>query len=234
MSPEVEATLYCPNCGANAPAKFCPECGQSTQIALPTLWGFLQEAVGAFFSYDHKLWATLRTLVTSPGQLTVDYVEGRRARYLAPFQLLLWLQALTFLAYKTYFNAESGSSEHQARAVMTIGAFLAVALALVHARSGLRFMLHFIAALHLWAFLMVVLLIEYILVPWGSVALRQLQLVKGPLALGLFVTRNVEVILGIYLVLAIRRIYNDTLPIAGLKTLLLLAAYLVFVRLATL
>ena len=193
-------------------------------VALPTLWGFLQEAVGAFFSYDHKLWATLRMLVTRPGQLTVDYVEGRRVRYLGPIQLLLWLQALTFLAYKLYFNSREGDSDHQSRAVLTIGAFFAVTLALVHLRSGLKFLVHFIAALHLWAFLMVLLLAEYVLVPLVTTALVRLHLVSGTLMIGTFVTRSVEVIMGIYLTLAIRRIYKSSLPIAIFKTLVLLAA----------
>lgn len=226
-----EAAPRCQNCGADAPAKFCPECGQSTDTTLPTLWGFLQEAVGAFFSYDHKLWATLRALLFRPGQLTVDYVGGKRVRYLAPFQLLLWLQALTFLAFQLYFNPAAGSSERQSRAVLVIGAFFAVTLALLHLRSGLRFILHFIAALHLWAFLMVLLLAEYILVPWGSVALRKLHLVQGPLPLGLYVTHTTELVMAVYITLALRRIYQSTLLVASFKTLLLLAAYLAFMKL---
>ena len=226
-----EVTPWCQNCGADAPAKFCPECGQSTTVALPTLWGFLQEAVGAFFSYDHKLWATLRALVLHPGQLTVDYVEGKRVRYLAPFQLLLWLQALTFLAFQLYFNPAAGSSERQSRAVLIIGVFFAVTLALLHLRSGLRFILHFIAALHLWAFLMVLLLAEYILVPWGSVALHKLHLVHGFLPLGLYVTHSVELVMTVYITLALRRIYQSALLVAFFKTLLLLAAYLAFMKL---
>lgn len=234
MSPEDEATLLCQNCGADAPAKFCPECGQSTKVALPTLWGFLQEAVGAFFSYDHKLWATLRVLITRPGQLTVDYVEGRRVRYLAPFQLLFWLQALTFLAYKLTFNSAEGGADRQSKAVLTIGIFLAVSLALLHFRKGTSVLLHFLTALHLWAFLMVLLLIEYAVVPLVAVALQKLRLVQGALAIGDFVTHSVEIVLSFYLVLAIRRIYKDSLSVAILKTAILLVAYLVFVRLAPL
>jgi hypothetical protein len=231
MRSEAEATTLCQNCGADAPAKFCPECGQSTTVALPTLWGFLQEAVGAFFSYDHKLWATLRMLITRPGQLTVDYVEGRRVRYLAPFQLLFWLQALTFLAYKLTFDAAEGGADRQSKAVLTIGTFLAVALALLHFRKGASVLLHFLTALHLWAFLMVLLLIEYITVPLVAVALQKLKLVQGALPIGDFVTHSVEISLSLYLVLAIRRIYKDSLPVAILKTLVLLVAYLGFVQL---
>ena len=224
----------CQNCGAEAPAKFCPECGQSTNIALPTLWGFLQEAAGAFFSYDHKLWATLRLLLTRPGQLTVDYIEGKRVRYLGPIQLLVWLQAFTFLAYQVYFNPQAGSSEHQSRAVLIIGAFFAVTLALIHLRSGLKFLVHFIAALHLWAFLMVLLLAEYILVPLVTKMLFRLHLISDSLPIGVFVTHSVEVILSIYLTLAIRRIYKNSLGIAALKTVVLLVAYLGFVSFVSL
>ena len=172
-----------------------------------------------------------RRSASYPGQLTVDYVEGKRVRYLAPFQLLLWLQALTFLAFQLYFNPAAGSSERQSRAVLIIGVFFAVTLALLHLRSGLRFILHFIAALHLWAFLMVLLLAEYILVPWGSVALHKLHLVHGFLPLGLYVTHSVELVMTVYITLALRRIYQSALLVAFFKTLLLLAAYLAFMKL---
>jgi uncharacterized OB-fold protein len=36
----------CRNCGAAAPRRFCPECGQETTVALPTARQFLTEAAG--------------------------------------------------------------------------------------------------------------------------------------------------------------------------------------------
>jgi hypothetical protein len=47
-------------------------------------------------SIDGRLIRSLRYLVTRPGALTVAYVEGRRRRYLGPFQLLLVANVLFF------------------------------------------------------------------------------------------------------------------------------------------
>jgi hypothetical protein len=49
-------------------------------------------------SIDGKLLRSFRFLVTRPGALTVAYVEGRRMKYLGPFQLLLLANVLFFAA----------------------------------------------------------------------------------------------------------------------------------------
>jgi hypothetical protein len=224
----------CQNCGEHAPGRFCAACGQSTNIALPTVWGFVQEAAGAIFSYDHKLWTTLRTLVLQPGQLTVDYIAGKRARYLAPFQLMLWLEAIAFLARKVMFDSNTADADRQAQQVFIVGAFFAVTLATIHVRRRLPFLLHFIAALHLWAFLMVLLLVEYLVVPWITQALISLKLLHGTIEVGAFVTHSVEIMMFVYAALAIRRIYQTSLLKAFVKMLLLFAAYYAFVRFAPL
>jgi uncharacterized protein DUF3667 len=47
-------------------------------------------------SIDGRLIRSLRSLVARPGFLTVAYVQGRRQRYLGPFQLLLVANVLFF------------------------------------------------------------------------------------------------------------------------------------------
>ena len=49
------------------------------------------------FTYDARIWRTLRRLVASPGFLSREYVLGRRARYTPPFRLYLVVSLLTFL-----------------------------------------------------------------------------------------------------------------------------------------
>jgi len=46
---------------------------------------------------DSRLWRTLWYLLTKPGFLTVEFLEGRRARYLPPFRLYLVLSVVLFL-----------------------------------------------------------------------------------------------------------------------------------------
>jgi hypothetical protein len=63
------ADSACRNCGAVAPGKFCPDCGQETRIALPTLRQFSREALGRLVDFDGRLWRTLKALVFRPGLL---------------------------------------------------------------------------------------------------------------------------------------------------------------------
>jgi hypothetical protein len=61
-----------------------------------TLRGFLEHMFEAFTSVDSKLIRSFRYLVIRPGELTVAYLEGRRAPYLKPVPLFLIANVLFF------------------------------------------------------------------------------------------------------------------------------------------
>ena len=88
----------CANCGQDAPEAYCPHCGQKTRIGLPTIPELIADGLAALFSYDGKLWRSIRELLLRPGGLTLDFLRGKRQPYLTPIQLFVWLQAITFLA----------------------------------------------------------------------------------------------------------------------------------------
>ncbi|HMD35600.1 MAG TPA: DUF3667 domain-containing protein, partial [Vicinamibacterales bacterium] len=87
----------CLNCGAALDGPFCARCGQKAVHPKPTLHELLHDALEEFLHFDGKIVQTLRTLVTRPGQLTVDVVSGRRARYIAPLRLYLTVSVLFFV-----------------------------------------------------------------------------------------------------------------------------------------
>ena len=76
--PPARIDLACRNCGEQAPLNFCPECGQETTPHPPTLGEFLHEFVGHYVALEGALWQTLKLLLTKPGRLTREYLEGRR------------------------------------------------------------------------------------------------------------------------------------------------------------
>ena len=88
----------CRNCGEPAPGRFCPACGQATETARRSLRGQARAAYDEWLAPRGRITLTLRKLLFSPGALTVDYLEGRRARYLAPFRLYLWVSVLVLAA----------------------------------------------------------------------------------------------------------------------------------------
>lgn len=86
----------CRNCGALAPSRFCPDCGQTTAIHPPTVREFVHEFVTHSVALEGALWRTLVALLFRPGRLTVDYFDGRRARYIAPLRLYLTFSLVFF------------------------------------------------------------------------------------------------------------------------------------------
>jgi hypothetical protein len=92
----VVSDAACRNCGAALHGAFCHTCGQK---AASTHLGFhdvFHEATHELAHLDGKIFATLRTLLFKPGQLTKDFVEGRRARYVSPLRVYLTASILFF------------------------------------------------------------------------------------------------------------------------------------------
>jgi Protein of unknown function (DUF3667) len=55
---------------------------------------FVQQFGGAYLSTEGALWRTLKLLVMKPGELTVQYLAGRRKHYVLPLRLYLTLALL--------------------------------------------------------------------------------------------------------------------------------------------
>jgi len=86
----------CANCGALAPDRFCPHCGQETLREPPTVADFLREQIRRFATREGVLWQTFSKLFFAPGTLTVEYAVGRRSPYLRPLQLYLTASVIVF------------------------------------------------------------------------------------------------------------------------------------------
>jgi hypothetical protein len=69
--------------------RFCCACGQPTRIHPPTLWEFVHEWLQHYVALEGKLWKSLWALMARPGFLTLEYLAGRRQRYVQPLRLLL-------------------------------------------------------------------------------------------------------------------------------------------------
>jgi len=87
----------CLNCGTRLGGQYCGNCGQRSRNRLISIWQLLQEAFGDLLELDSRLWRTILPLLVRPGQLTRDYLEGRRARYMPPFRTYLVLSVIFFV-----------------------------------------------------------------------------------------------------------------------------------------
>lgn len=91
----------CPNCGQPGMAAYCSHCGEKRRDRTDWKLSHLaSEAVAEVIDLEHsKLWQTFRLLLFKPGQLTRDYWNGRRKRYIGPVKLYLVCFALSLVLY---------------------------------------------------------------------------------------------------------------------------------------
>ncbi len=93
------ASPACRNCGAPAGGNFCASCGQDTKPHPPTAREFLHEFIGHYVALEGALWTTLKKLAV-PGALTLEYLAGRKRRYIHPLRLYLTASVVFFLVAK--------------------------------------------------------------------------------------------------------------------------------------
>jgi hypothetical protein len=91
------STENCLNCGEVLTGQHCAHCGQRARVRVLSLAGLLRDLLGDITNFDSRLWRTLRPLAFKPGQLTVDYLRGRRTYYSPPFRMYLILSVGFFV-----------------------------------------------------------------------------------------------------------------------------------------
>jgi hypothetical protein len=95
----VSETWTCPSCHRDIATPYCPTCGERRRDPRElTLRGLLHQALEALTNIDGRVLRSFRALVTSPGVLTVAFLEGRRKPYLGPVALFLVANVIFFAA----------------------------------------------------------------------------------------------------------------------------------------
>ena len=85
------------NCGAALLGPFCSACGQRAVAPYPTIAELVGDAWHELSGYDGRFAQTFRLLLGHPGALTIEVLEGRRARYISPVRLYLVASLIYFL-----------------------------------------------------------------------------------------------------------------------------------------
>jgi hypothetical protein len=94
-----DVALQCLNCGAELRGPFCQACGQKAASVHLGFAHVLHEVTHEFLHLDGKIFTTLKVLITRPGQLTKELVEGHRARFVTPLRLYLTFSILFFFLF---------------------------------------------------------------------------------------------------------------------------------------
>lgn len=219
----VAASNPCLNCGTNIQLEYCPECGQREIDPDPTLREFAHELAEESLHWDGKLAKTFRTLVTKPGRLTVEYLAGRRVRYVSPLRVYLTCSVLYFFLSAVAPNQVvidrsgriDGTLSAIPKAMFVLVPLFAALIGVMYRDRRRKYPQHLAFALHVHAALFIML----------SVMLGA-RLFHSPAAIGAYALL-VMIPFAVYLVRATRTVYEGTTAQAVWRVSLACMMYLV-------
>lgn len=84
--------IECKNCGNHFHGKYCNECGEKVYSQKDKSLSHIFGEVFHFIShFDGSFFKTLKTILVSPGKMSLDYSSGIRKKYFKPVSLFLVL-----------------------------------------------------------------------------------------------------------------------------------------------
>ena len=87
----------CLNCGTLLEGKFCHNCGQENLQMKESFGHMMNHAISDYFHFDDQFFSTIKPLFFKPGFLSLEYLAGRRARYLHPVKLYIFISLVYFV-----------------------------------------------------------------------------------------------------------------------------------------
>jgi len=96
MSNKLRSEKNCLNCGHFVADHFCSHCGQENIETKETFKHQLSHVIGDITHFDSKFLQTVKFLFTKPGLLTLEYLKGKRVRYVHPVRLFVFTSFLFF------------------------------------------------------------------------------------------------------------------------------------------
>ena len=103
--PHAHAKTLCANCGSELFGPHCYRCGQPVKGMVRQLTSILADVGDTILNIDSRIFRTLWPLLTKPGFLTLEYLAGRRVRYVTPFRLYFFLSVIAFLVMQVGLDA---------------------------------------------------------------------------------------------------------------------------------
>ena len=87
----------CLNCGHDVEEHFCSKCGQENIEVKEDALHMVAHAIADYFHFEHKFFGTLKPLLLKPGELTKQYVAGKRVKFIHPIRLYIFVSIVFFL-----------------------------------------------------------------------------------------------------------------------------------------
>lgn len=227
----------CLNCGTALRGPFCFRCGQKAEPRPMPLGHFAVEAFEEVFSLDRRFLRTVGRLLARPGQLTRDWLDGFRVRFVPPFRLYLTLSVVYFVVLAVsknpsfFFFTASARGEEAAEFIRLLPKLMffilpafGLLLRAVYPRAWGGYVAHLVFALHFHAFAFFLLSAHTLLEAGVLAALARGALV--PARIGMVVDSALQLALFVWLYLALRRVYGRGRIVTALLSVALMAGYL--------
>ena len=221
--------------------KFCPSCGQEYKEKVVHFKQFILDFLGDYFTFDSLIIRSVRPLIFNPGFLTNEFLAGKRVHYIPPMRMFIFISIIFFLILGPVDSSidieksdegaflDSFFSIWFPRLFFLLLPLFAFFLYLMFRKSNKFYLNHFIFSVHFHAFIFLltsvfVILIDYIFP--SSVFLSQWAFAISIL------------ILQVYLLVALRKVYAQRWFVTIFKLLLIdvmytIAAMIIFTGVGT-
>lgn len=237
----------CLNCGNELSNKdfYCAQCGQSTEKE-SNLRSFVSHFLSDYFTFDSKIFKSVRPLFIQPGFLTLEFLSGKRVSYIPPLRLFIFSSIIFFLLLSLLAggaDTESikvGSEDYYwdrffeswlPKLFFVLSPLFSLLLALFF-RKDKWALKHFIFSVHYHATIFCIGSV-YLMISW-LLAIYSLQFVN------LLMVLLIVVYLLVYLFIALKKVYHQRgkqllwkLPLIGISYALLVGVSVLFLALVS-
>ena len=216
------SSSICTNCSEPLPgqADFCPVCGQSIKVITRPWREVFGELLKDLFDIDGRMLLSVRLLMTRPGFLSKEYINGRRLSYTSPVRMYLIISLVFFFVLPLILPDSTVSSstrevsvDQYSQAMFVLLPIFALLLKMLY--RNVFYLPHIVFTIHLFSAMFIVfaaiLSIEIQADLHIAVLLMQVVLLVYMLA---------------YLLIALRVTYRDGWLKTSLKCLALLVLFL--------
>lgn len=164
--------LNCSSSNANE-TKYCTNCGQQFHYD-DTVKGFLMHFLSDYFTFDSKIFKSYYPLLFKPGYLTIEYLQGKRTKYIPPLRMYIFLSIVLFIVWQlgvvenSTVQISTGIadmdwdrffSNYMPKIFFLLLPFFAIIIQLFHRNSSSKFIIDFIFSIHFQSFIFLILIV---------------------------------------------------------------------------